>query len=469
MNLSRLLIPISCLVLALTAEAVPPSVGQSAEATAKREAPVKNPDATLKEAYKREFAFLLGQKRELSKRKARVERESEAELRSMKGEISRLESRLLSLGERSNSLREAMTRAAHKEESSSDDGQLVEATLDQAAATLKDYDLSFEAPKDEAGEAEALKARFKAATQLIHTLSQVDVQKGSFFKADGQKTDGDVIRIGRIAAYGVSGDSAGVLAPAGGGKLKLWVQPAPDDAKALLKGDKPELLSIFLFDNINNAVEEEVEQTVLEHVDAGGSIAWVIVGLGAIGVLLAGIRAALLMANKSNIPKLETEVGSAVAKGQLSEAISKAGAARGAPARVLKNVLETLKTGDDDVEDVVSESILKENRSLQRFGMFILVIAAVAPLLGLLGTVTGMISTFDIITKFGTGDPKMLSGGISTALITTELGLVVAIPMLLIGNLLKGWGDNIEGDMEKIVLRVVNAHKEARHQGRSED
>jgi len=85
-----------------------------------------------------------------------------------------------------------------------------------------------------------------------------------------------------------------------------------------------------------------------------------------------------------------------------------------------------------------------------------MVVAAVAPLLGLLGTVTGMIATFDIITEFGTGDPGMLSGGISEALITTQLGLVVAIPAVLLGNLLKGRADAIEGRIERDALRVVN-------------
>ena len=82
--------------------------------------------------------------------------------------------------------------------------------------------------------------------------------------------------------------------------------------------------------------------------------------------------------------------------------------------------------------------------------------AAVAPLLGLLGTVTGMISTFDIITEFGTGDPKLLSSGISEALITTKLGLVVAIPSLLLGNLLGGWSGKIKVMLEREALRLSN-------------
>jgi biopolymer transport protein ExbB len=73
-----------------------------------------------------------------------------------------------------------------------------------------------------------------------------------------------------------------------------------------------------------------------------------------------------------------------------------------------------------------------------------------------------MITTFDIITEFGTGDPKLLSGGISIALITTEIGLIVAIPALIFGNLLSGWAENIKDSMEKAALRVINL-EQARH------
>jgi biopolymer transport protein ExbB len=87
------------------------------------------------------------------------------------------------------------------------------------------------------------------------------------------------------------------------------------------------------------------------------------------------------------------------------------------------------------------------------------VIAAVSPLLGLLGTVTGMIGTFDIITEFGTGDPKLLSTGISEALVTTKFGLVVAIPLLLVGNLLSSWGLRTKNGLERAALNVINTHK----------
>ncbi len=83
--------------------------------------------------------------------------------------------------------------------------------------------------------------------------------------------------------------------------------------------------------------------------------------------------------------------------------------------------------------------------------------AAVAPLLGLLGTVMGMIELFDVITMHGTSDPKLLAGGISIALVTTETGLIVAIPLQLIHTFLVNRSESLRGRMEKAGLAVLNA------------
>ena len=86
----------------------------------------------------------------------------------------------------------------------------------------------------------------------------------------------------------------------------------------------------------------------------------------------------------------------------------------------------------ETLELKLSEGILREVPKITRNLTFIKIISVVAPLMGLLGTVTGMINTFQAITLFGTGDPKLMAGGISQALVTTVLGLVVAIPMTLL-------------------------------------
>ena len=148
-----------------------------------------------------------------------------------------------------------------------------------------------------------------------------------------------------------------------------------------------------------------------------------------------------------------------VDKGELDKAAGVCADASGSVSRVLEATIRHLGVPREKLDDVISEHILHEVPTLDRFGSAILVAASVAPLLGLLGTVTGMISTFDIITEFGTGDPKLLSGGISEALVTTELGLIVAIPALLIGTLLSGYADRIKDAMETSALRVANRYE----------
>jgi len=105
----------------------------------------------------------------------------------------------------------------------------------------------------------------------------------------------------------------------------------------------------------------------------------------------------------------------------------------------LKKIAESITSRNiDTVSMRLDEQLGEESSVLNRGLPTVAVLAAVSPLLGLLGTVTGMIETFQSITLFGTGDPKLMSGGISQALVTTQLGLSVAIPLVLFHSLLVG-------------------------------
>jgi biopolymer transport protein ExbB len=110
----------------------------------------------------------------------------------------------------------------------------------------------------------------------------------------------------------------------------------------------------------------------------------------------------------------------------------------------------------ETLENILQEAILREVPRLERFLSVLAVFGAVAPLLGLLGTVTGMIDTFRVITLYGTGDPRMMSGGISEALLTTELGLAVAIPIMLVHTFLTRRVDHLVGDMEEKAVALTN-------------
>jgi len=158
-----------------------------------------------------------------------------------------------------------------------------------------------------------------------------------------------------------------------------------------------------------------------EQVEQGGPVGYVILGIGLVGLLIALERFIALFL-----------IGSKVNR-QLKSDIASQDNPLGRVLMVKDN------NADADLETLelkLSERILKEVPVLTSRLTLIKIISVVAPLIGLLGTVTGMINTFQAITLFGTGDPKLMAGGISQALVTTVLGLVVAIPMVFISTLL---------------------------------
>ncbi|MEK6214113.1 MAG: MotA/TolQ/ExbB proton channel family protein, partial [Vibrio fluvialis] len=101
------------------------------------------------------------------------------------------------------------------------------------------------------------------------------------------------------------------------------------------------------------------------------------------------------------------------------------------------------------------EAVVDEQTGLEKGLSMLKLLAALAPMLGLLGTVTGMIETFQVITQFGNGDPKVMAGGISMALVTTVLGLVAAMPLLLAHNILSTQAENIRNILEKQGIGLV--------------
>lgn len=129
---------------------------------------------------------------------------------------------------------------------------------------------------------------------------------------------------------------------------------------------------------------------------------------------------------------------------------------RGPAGAMLSAGADHLGESRELVEEVMYESVLTSKMKLQRLLPFIAICAASAPLLGLLGTVTGIINTFKMIEVFGSGDVQSLSGGISEALITTKFGLIVAIPSLLLHAFLSRKARGVIGHMESSAVAFVN-------------
>ena len=130
---------------------------------------------------------------------------------------------------------------------------------------------------------------------------------------------------------------------------------------------------------------------------------------------------------------------------------------KGLMARIVQTSIERRSQGRDASERAVLELLTLEAPPLSRNLNTMAVIAGAAPLLGLLGTISGMITLFAAVTHYGTGDPKFLAGGISEALITAKTGLAIAIPTLFVHDLLRGAKDRLMADMEKYAIAVLNA------------
>jgi len=410
----------------------------------------------LDEAYQKEFAHLEAQKRALKKRLKILENDRKQAVEEAERKRDHLQGELTALRQTRDDLKRQLRKLDERSKSNGQGPEILERTFKQASSTLADYPMEFQPPEEPGQYKGALPTLFVRGTDAIERSRSIRVGSGEFFLPDGTKTDGEIVRIGHVAAYGLSEDHAGALAPAGKGRLKLWDEPTADTARAVADGESPGTLETFLFESLDEEVDQKAEETWYQTVQNGGIVAWVIVGLGLLGVLMVLARAVTLAWTGSNARRVVREVTGQVADGQSSDALEYCEEASGAASRILSTALDNITRDRGEIEDLVSEAMMREAPRIERFGSAILVLAAVAPLLGLLGTVTGMIATFDIITEFGTGDPRMLSGGISEALITTQFGLAVAIPLLLVGNLLKGWAERIQSRLERGALRVVN-------------
>ena len=212
---------------------------------------------------------------------------------------------------------------------------------------------------------------------------------------------------------------------------------------------KPNTIQPVVVDPTRGAIMALLVQTpnLKERIQQGGWIGYIILILGAIGLLVAIQRFFVL-----------TLIGRGVAKQQKQSEIS----LKNPLGRILSVYKESISQDVETLSLKLDEAILREMPKIERGLITLGVLAAISPMLGLLGTVSGMIETFQSITLFGTGDPKLMSGGISQALVTTELGLAVAIPILLIHSALSSKSNRLIQilDEESAAIVARNAERQ---------
>lgn len=238
---------------------------------------------------------------------------------------------------------------------------------------------------------------------------------------DGTESEREVVRAGTFVTVS---DGKFLIYPPDTDKL-TELKRQPQGRYQSMAGDLEEAQSgpvKMAIDPTRGALLSVIVQapSLAERISQGAEIGYLIIALGILGLLLAIERFVTLFSvgakmngQRGQAPRDDNPLGRVLLAAEKSKGAD----------------LET-------IESKLDEAIIKETPQLEKRLSIIKILAAVAPLMGLLGTVTGMIVTFQAITLFGTGDPKLMAGGISQALVTTVLGLVVAIPMVFLHSVL---------------------------------
>lgn len=307
---------------------------------------------------------------------------------------------------------------------------------------------------------EAQKIILEAGLDRMESLAGGATYKGKALTKDGLLEEGTFVRFGPITYFAGESGSAGLVEQ--GNSTEPLAMPIMagefDEGLAAIASGQEGTLPIDA--TLDNAMAiEATKESIADHIGKGGIWVYPILGFAFLSLAVAAFKAFEL----STLPKPKegylAEVLAKLASKDKEGAANTANTTSGPMGKMIQQGVKYSDHDPDLVEEILYESMIETQPKVMRLLPFISVTAAVAPLLGLLGTVTGMINTFNRIKIFGTGDAKSLSGGISEALITTEFGLIVAIPALLLYAILSRKAKGYLSRMEKMSISFINGIK----------
>ena len=198
---------------------------------------------------------------------------------------------------------------------------------------------------------------------------------------------------------------------------------------------------------------------MLHYLEVGGPILWVlvIISIGAFAVVLE--RIVFFARNEKNIgDTFKDEILSLVANKKIDEAIALCDTKKSCVASAVKKFLQKAPKGIDvqDYEFILKEITIKETSPYESRLNLLASVISISPMLGLLGTVTGMIRAFTNISKSGAGDAAIVADGIAEALLTTAAGLMIAIPVIVVYNYLNRRLEKMENEIDDVVTNIIN-------------
>lgn len=311
-------------------------------------------------------------------------------------------------------------------------------------------------------ETDKVLAQLKVVSEAITRLDGIlggDRFEGRALTDTGDLTDGTFATFGP-SVYFSSGDAVGLVQRQLNAAEPTVIRLDPSfDAgiRSLIDSGSG---SIAADATLGKAVQlMEVEESYFEHVQKGAVVGYAIISLGMLALIIGIFKFFEISGFRAPSAEASRNLGKATLAGDDAAAQKTIASLSGPAKEMLQTGYEARELHRDILEERMYETITEVQPKLERFLPFLAITAAAAPLMGLLGTVIGMIKTFNLITVFGTGDAKSLSSGISEALVTTELGLTIAIPALVIHGLLSRMAKHKVASMEQASLVYLNTTK----------
>lgn len=306
--------------------------------------------------------------------------------------------------------------------------------------------------------ADALSGRLPildAAIDRLDALLGGSTAPGKASDPEGTIREGTLVALGPVSYFVPDDKSAGgdIIASMPG-DIPHYVPGPEEDVAALIAGKE----STLVLDPTggNARAMDEIDPGFAEMVRKGGLWVWPIMLLALISLIFGIVKLARFSRFREPTDAWISAILAALRTGDREKAAALAVGQRHPAGAVMERLVAVSENSADLVEETLYEQLMAVQSKASSLLPVIAITAATSPLLGLLGTVSGMIATFNLITLFGSGDPKPLAGGISEALITTLFGLVVAIPALILHAFLSRRAQGIVQTTERLGLSFVN-------------
>jgi biopolymer transport protein ExbB len=309
--------------------------------------------------------------------------------------------------------------------------------------------------------------------KFIAAGDTVSLVKQTLVTDDGDAQTLTVARLGSVSGYGINAQGAlyvlrqtGALGTAkyaidkvGSPELTAFLQQAFPTWLSTSRVDGPVLTDVMQNDFTKTLITGKKASrwaSLAKWFKNGGPVMYPLV-LVTLWALLLWLLKVLDFGNEHRYSvRVNRKITALLAEGKHDDVYTSLAGSKGISARIARFCFDNKDKPRETSERMIKEILIGESVRLGRHINTLAVLATASPLLGLLGTVTGMINLFAVLTQYGNSDPKLVAGGISEALVTTQTGMMIAIPIVLIHNHLRNRKNRIQAELEKNAISLLN-------------